>query len=113
MFRQQFVLLTRIGIGLGAKVVTKQLVRAHRRIDQRRAAAVLLAHPGRHKAAEGAAHSAKLEFTTITTLQIGDGLLDSRPGRRWRIGLGRNDHLDVGPVGGHPGSHLLRLGGAR
>ncbi len=113
MFRQQFVLLTRIGIGLGAKVVAKQLVRAHCRIDQCSAAAVLLAHPGRHKATEGAAHGAEFEFTTITTLQTGDGLLDSRPGRRRRIGLSRNDHLDVGPIGGHPGSHLLRLGGAR
>ncbi len=113
MFRQQFVLLPGIGIGLGAKVVAKQLVRAHRRIDQRGAAAVLLADPSRHKAAEGAAHGAELEFTTITTLQLGNGLLDSRPGRRWRIGLGRNDHLDIRPIGGHPGSHLLRLGGAR
>ncbi len=113
MFRQQYILLTRIGIGLGAKVVTEQLVRAHRRIDQRGAAAVLLAHPGRHKATKGTTHGTELEFTTITTLQIGNGLFDNCPGRRWRIGLGWNDHLDVGPIGGHPGSHLLRLGGAR
>ena len=49
----------------------------------------------------------------VAVTVAGDGLFNglrySGPSRRWRIGLGRNNELDVGSVLRHPGSHLLRL----
>lgn len=52
----------------------------------------------------------KAEF--VAGLQVGDGLLDGSPGGRRGVGLGRDHHLDIGPVLCHPGRHLLRLGRA-
>ncbi|MNP14858.1 hypothetical protein D3C76_1071960 [compost metagenome] len=110
MQRQQLIALIGIGIGLGAEVVAEQLVGAHRRVDQGRAAAIQLTDSGRHEAAEGAAHGAESQPLAMTGDGLLYGLLYGRPGRRRGVGLGRDQQLDIGPVPGDPGRHLLRLG---